>query len=73
MKPTTICWDCARAINGCNWSIYEKSVEGWTAEPTQLKNKQGVYAESFCVISCPEFLPETERKAATLKTKGVTK
>ena len=62
MKQITICWDCARAINGCNWSIDGKPVEGWQAEPTQLKNKNGVYAESYCVISCPEFVPDRERK-----------
>lgn len=59
MKDTqTLCWDCRNAVNGCNWSMEGKPVDGWTAEATTLKTKSGQTANSYCVIKCPEFVPD---------------
>lgn len=57
VKGQTICWNCRKATGRCSWSNYweHSPVPGWVAEPTKLKINRGVYMDSYCVISCPEF------------------
>lgn len=30
-----LCWDCANACGGCNWSARYEPVSGWDATPTE--------------------------------------
>ena len=57
----TLCWDCAKAVNRCSWSIDFTPVEGWTAEKTKLRNKDNGYVESYRVTACPEFEPDAKK------------
>lgn len=57
----TLCWDCARAVCGCTWSREFIPVNGWMAEETKLKVKNGDYVTSYHVISCPEFVPDARK------------
>lgn len=60
----TLCWDCAKAVCGCSWSIDFTPVEGWDAIPTKLtaQHRDTGEIDSFCVIDCPEFVSDKERK-----------
>ena len=51
----TICWDCAKACGGCNWSARLEPVEGWEAEETLVTIQKGSRVDSMCVTKCPEF------------------
>lgn len=53
-KPT-ICWDCANACGGCNWSANLEPVKGWEAEKTRITTSVRQTVESWRVIKCPEF------------------
>lgn len=58
-KKSSLCWDCANALCGCDWSRDFKPVEGWEAKfSPATKNK----VESYHVISCPQFEKDKERK-----------
>ena len=52
-KIMTLCWDCARACGGCEWSraVDPEPVPGWTARPTVNGNG----TESYLVEDCPLF------------------
>lgn len=53
----TLCWECANAaILGCSWSKNFTPVDGWDAVPTKIKAENSRYIDSYCVISCPEFV-----------------
>lgn len=57
MTKYTLCWDCRKACGGCSWSEHDEHlpVPGWTAEETQVRMKNDVYAPSYRVDACPEF------------------
>lgn len=59
----TICWKCANACGGCEWSKKRaKPVAGWEAIRRDLYD--GI--ESYIVLSCPEFepdRPETQKES----------
>ena len=48
------CWTCQNSCGGCNWSREFKPVDGWEAEKTILISN-GEYADSYRIISCPEY------------------
>lgn len=55
----TICWKCANACGGCDWSKKRaKPVDGWEAIRRDLYN--GV--ESYIVLSCPKFVPDRQEE-----------
>ena len=51
------CWTCARACGGCCWSRDFKPVPGWIAKKTFIPGN-GDLAESYKIISCPEYIKE---------------
>lgn len=60
----TICWKCANACGGCDWSKKRaKPVAGWEAIRRDLYG--GI--ESYIVLSCPKFEPDKEK---TVKKNG---
>ena len=58
----SICWHCKNAVPdedcGCSWSMHFIPVEGWVVKQTKRKNDR-----SFCVLECPEFVPEKQPDA----------
>ena len=61
-----LCWDCANACGGCEWSDHLEPVPGWDASPTSRvlkvggKGKGGTRVEaSFVIRSCPKFRRDT--------------
>lgn len=56
-QAETLCWRCDNAYGGCAWSRSFEPVKGWEAIPHVLKmhGPRGEGAESFLVISCPQF------------------
>ena len=60
-----LCTSCARAVGFCSWSDHLEPVEGWTAEPSVIKNhskhdtdKDTVITEThgFRVMDCPLYI-----------------
>lgn len=66
----SLCWKCARASNGCAWSISFKPVDGWDAEPTAI-NYNGRITDSFFVKDCPEFEHAKKMLVSDLNDEGV--
>lgn len=61
-----LCWDCASACGGCEWSDHLEPVPGWDATPTSRvlkvggKGKGGTrIASSFVIHYCPKFRRDT--------------
>ena len=50
-----LCWRCKNACGGCSWSRELKPVDGWTAEPTIVKDSNGDFP-SYKIKKCPEFI-----------------
>ena len=64
--PDQLCWDCANACGGCEWSDHLEPVPGWDATPTSRvlkvggKGKGGTrVASSFVIHYCPKFRRDT--------------
>lgn len=61
-QSTQLCWTCANACGGCEWSDHLEPVPGWDATPTSRvlkaggkgKNRTRV-ASSFVIHTCPKF------------------
>lgn len=53
----TKCWTCKNSSGGCSWSRGFRPVEGWDADRTVIKGKEG-YVESFLVKECPMYEKE---------------
>lgn len=51
------CWTCENCYSDCSWSRDFIPVKGWTAEKTFIPSN-GEYAESYKIISCPEYKKE---------------
>lgn len=65
-QSTQLCWTCANACGGCEWSDHLEPVPGWDATPTSRvlkvggKGKGGTrVASSFVIHYCPKFRRET--------------
>ena len=58
----TLCWDCANATGGSNWSDHWKHspVKGWNAIKTKLKWNYEANDCSYIVLECPEFIRDSE-------------
>lgn len=61
-----LCWTCANACGGCEWSDHLEPVPGWDATPTSRvlkvggKGKGGTrVASSFVIHYCPKFRRDT--------------
>lgn len=61
-----LCWTCANACGGCEWSDHLEPVLGWDATPTSRvlkvggKGKGGTrVASSFVIHYCPKFRRDT--------------
>lgn len=62
-KPKQLCFDCKKAVGGCSWSRTYTPVDGWTAEPTMIKQdgKMGRLGRanngipSYQITQCPQF------------------
>ena len=58
----TLCWRCAN-FTKCSWSL-GVPVEGWTAEPTEIRDRIGTTYErvikSYLVRDCPRFEADKE-------------
>ena len=65
-QSTQLCWTCANACGGCEWSDHLEPVPGWDATPTSRvlkaggkgKNRTRV-ASSFVIHYCPKFRRDT--------------
>ena len=58
---TTLCWDCANALGGCEWSVSFKPVPGWKAKktwPVSAESKKKEY-DSYRVLDCPKFVRDS--------------
>lgn len=63
----SLCWRCRKSgASACSWDINFTPVDGWTATPTKIRNRDNGYVESFLVHQCPLFQQEeqTDRYAA---------
>lgn len=60
IRNSQICWWCAKAVGGCNWSRYLEPVDGWEAIPTKILGYGGLH-DSFKILRCPEFEREESR------------
>lgn len=65
-QSTQLCWKCANACGGCEWSDHLEPVPGWDATPTSRvlkvggKGKGGTrVASSFVIHYCPKFRRDT--------------
>ena len=65
-QSTQLCWTCANACGGCEWSDHLEPVPGWDATSTSRvlkvggKGKGGTrVASSFVIHSCPKFRRDT--------------
>lgn len=65
-QSTQLCWTCANACGGCEWSDHLEPVPGWDATPTSRvlkvggKGKGGTrVASSFVIHTCPKFRRDT--------------
>lgn len=54
---STICWECRNAYGRCSWSKDFTPVDGWSAEPTEIKGvgRNTTTTNSYIVKSCPLF------------------
>ena len=62
LEPT-ICWRCKHtSLAECPWFNPKnpQPVEGWEAERTKIKVGRNLWADSFRVISCPNFELDTD-------------
>ena len=50
-----LCWRCAKACGGCNWSRHLEPIDGWVAEITVVKDSMGDF-QSYSIKKCPEFV-----------------
>ena len=57
-EKSTLCWKCANACGGCDWSREFKPVDGWEATPTKVYQNVNQYIDSYIVNKCPEFYEE---------------
>ena len=65
-QSTQLCWTCANACGGCEWSDHLEPVPGWDATPTSRvlkvggKGKNRTRVEtSFVIHTCPKFRRDT--------------
>ena len=57
-REYTLCWDCAKACGGCEWSDGLEPVEGWTALKSKKKICNGRVPDEkqgYFILTCPLF------------------
>lgn len=55
----TLCWSCSKAVRECPWSDLFEPVPGWVAEKTTIETNHGHCKDSYRVIECPEYAPDS--------------
>ena len=55
LEQGQICWICKNAAGKCSWSKCLQPVEGWIAEPNEIKDDEGNF-RSYKIIFCPQFM-----------------
>ena len=57
-----LCWDCANACGGCEWSRSFQPVPGWTAAPSRRIQNYGETGfkviDTYRITACPKFTKE---------------
>nr|DAF81468.1 MAG TPA: hypothetical protein [Caudoviricetes sp.] len=60
--PDQLCWDCANACGGCEWSRSFQPVPGWTAAPARRIQNYGETGfkviDTYRITACPKFTKE---------------
>ena len=67
------CFDCAKAISGCQWIDWQEPINGWDAEPIIIKNCSSGYehfTNSYIVKDCPLFKPDSVRITGEVLSKA---
>lgn len=67
-KKPTLCFNCTRL--DCTWMMNLEPVAGWTAKKTKIRYKvsgKDVSVPSYCVESCPGYVPANKKKASENK------
>lgn len=68
-----MCWDCKNACCGCCWSQDFKPVPGWKATPTKIKQKEGIFIDSYIVHDCPQFEKDVVNNLKEISIQQVSK
>ena len=66
-KQDQLCNICGNACGGCSWSREFIPVKGWKAEKTKIMTQHSEEIESYYVIDCPLYKPDTP-----IRTKDIT-
>lgn len=53
-RKDQLCWDCAKACGGCEWSDGLDPVPGWTAKKVLRKDGWHSYT-TYEITACPKF------------------
>ena len=57
-----LCWDCANACGGCEWSRSFRPVPGWSASPSRRIQNYGETGfkviDTYRITACPKFIKE---------------
>ena len=57
-----LCWDCAKACGGCEWSRSFRPVPGWSASPSRRIQNYGETGfkviDTYRITACPKFIKE---------------
>ena len=64
-----ICWDCQKAVCGCNWSRNFTPVEGWEAELIEYQpwdTNDSHPHTTYHITKCPEFVKDEPRVTSGL-------
>lgn len=62
IKTFQLCWDCAKATGGCDWSREFLPIPGWDATPA-VRNGEA----SYVITGCPEFERDAWNKGSSRK------
>lgn len=60
---SSLCMKCAHIVpsprrgTGCEWSVNDKPVPGWTAVQCEFRIAPNNVQVSYCVKDCPKFIP----------------
>ena len=60
---TSLCLSCANIVpspkrgTGCEWSVNDKPVPGWTAIECEFRINADNIQTSYCVKRCPKYIP----------------
>lgn len=67
----TLCWECAKACGGCDWSRENNPVPGWNAVSVKISISHNNYVDSFIVKNCPEYNGDGRIRKEDVNVQGV--